>query len=98
AVTPAKYTGTRLVESRVRERAGAGESPVFVGLLNPNSQGGVFLNSVPSATYDDADNRDALLDFLASRLYGGAGAHAIFIKTWGAGLAYSNGLGGSPGT
>jgi Zn-dependent M16 (insulinase) family peptidase len=98
AVAPAKYAGVRLVESRVRERAGAGESPVFVGLLNPNSQGGVFLNSAPSATYADADNREALLDFLASRLYGGAGAHAIFIKTWGAGLAYSNGLGGSPST
>jgi len=97
-VAPAKYAGVRLVESRVRERAGAGESPVFVGLLNPNSQGGVFLNSAPSVTYADADNRDMLLDYLASRLYGGAGAHAIFIKTWGAGLAYSNGLGGSPGT
>jgi Zn-dependent M16 (insulinase) family peptidase len=97
-VAPAKYESVRLVESRVRERAGAGESPVFVGLLNPNSQGGVFLNSAPAATYADADNRDALLDYLASRIYGGAGAHAIFIKTWGAGLAYSNGLGGSPGT
>jgi Zn-dependent M16 (insulinase) family peptidase len=94
AVVPAKYETTRLVESRVRERAG--ETPVFVGLVNPNSQGGVFLNSAPAATYDDADNRDALLDYLASRLYGGAGAHAIFIKTWGAGLAYSNGLGGTP--
>jgi hypothetical protein len=96
AVTPAKYTSAKLVESRVRERAGAREAPVFVGLVNPNTQGGVFLNSAPSATYDDADNRDALLDFLASRLYGGGGAHGIFIKTWGAGLAYSNGLGGSP--
>jgi len=91
---PAKYPSARLVESRVRERGGA--SPVFVGLVNPNTQGGVFLNSAPSATYADADNREALLDFLASRLYGGGGAHAIFIKTWGAGLAYSNGLGGSP--
>jgi Zn-dependent M16 (insulinase) family peptidase len=97
-VVPAKYAGVRLVESRLRERVGEGESPVFVGLLNPNSQGGVFLNSAPAATYADADNREMLLDYLASRLYGGGGAHAIFIKTWGAGLAYSNGLGGSPGT
>jgi Zn-dependent M16 (insulinase) family peptidase len=92
---PAKYTTTRLVESRVRERDK--NTPVFVGLLNPNTQGGVFLNSAPAATYADADNKEALLDFLAARLYGGGGAHGIFIKTWGAGLAYSNGLGGSPG-
>ncbi|MFL6283423.1 MAG: hypothetical protein ACJ74Q_09820 [Pyrinomonadaceae bacterium] len=95
-VVPAKYANVRLVESRVRERLKSNERPVFVGLVNPNTQGGVFLNSAPMATYSDADNRDALLDYLASRLYGGAGAHAIFIKTWGAGLAYSNGLGGSP--
>ena len=96
AHAPAKYTSTKLVESRVRERAGGKGAPVFVGLVNPNTQGGVFLNSAPSATYADADNKEALLEFLASRLYGGGGAHAIFIKTWGAGLAYSNGLGGSP--
>jgi Zn-dependent M16 (insulinase) family peptidase len=95
-VAPAKYANVRLVESRVRDRLGVKEKPVFVGLVNPNTQGGVFLNSAPMATYADADNREALLDYLASRLYGGAGAHAIFIKTWGAGLAYSNGLGGSP--
>jgi Zn-dependent M16 (insulinase) family peptidase len=97
-VAPAKYDSTRLIEARVRERLKSNERPVFVGLVNPNTQGGVFLNSAPMATYADADNRDALLDYLASRLYGGAGAHAIFIKTWGAGLAYSNGLGGSPST
>jgi Zn-dependent M16 (insulinase) family peptidase len=97
-VAPAKYDSTRLIEARVRERLKSNGRPVFVGLVNPNTQGGVFLNSAPMATYADADNRDALLDYLASRLYGGAGAHAIFIKTWGAGLAYSNGLGGSPST
>jgi Zn-dependent M16 (insulinase) family peptidase len=94
--SPAKYTSARLVESRVQERVRDKKRPVFVGLVNPNTQGGVFLNSAPAATYADADNRETLLDFLASRLYGGGGAHGIFIKTWGAGLAYSNGLGGSP--
>ncbi|HEX7955890.1 MAG TPA: hypothetical protein VF508_03055, partial [Pyrinomonadaceae bacterium] len=97
AVAPAKYAAVRLVESRVRERAGDKNTPVFVALVNPNTQGGVFLNSAPSATYADADNRDMLLDYLASRLYAGYGAHGIFIKTWGAGLAYSNGFRGSLG-
>ena len=93
---PASYTTARLVESSVQARTRDKSRPVFVGLVNPNTQGGVFLNSAPMATYADADNKEALLDFLASRLYGGGGAHGIFIKTWGAGLAYSNGLGGSP--
>ena len=92
--TKANYTNARLVEARVRERERV--APVFVGLVNPNTQGGVFLNSAPAASYLDADNREMLLDYLASRLFAGYGAHGIFIKTWGAGLAYSNGLRGSP--
>jgi Zn-dependent M16 (insulinase) family peptidase len=96
--TPAKYSDTRLIESRLRERVGEKGTPVFVGLVNPNTQGGVFLNSAPSASYLDGDNRELLMDYLASRLYAGGGAHGIFIKTWGAGLAYSNGFRGSPGT
>ncbi|MDQ3804897.1 MAG: hypothetical protein M3416_13835 [Acidobacteriota bacterium] len=97
-VAPAKYAGARLVESRLRERVGEKESPIFVGLMNPNTQGGVFLNSAPSVSYLEADDREAMLDYLASRLFAGRGAHGIFIKTWGAGLAYSNGFRGSPST
>lgn len=96
-VAPAKYTSARLIETRVLGRGGEKDAPVFVGLVNPNSQGGVFLNSAPSVSYLDADNREMLLDYLASRLFAGGGAHGIFIKTWGAGLAYSNGFRGSPG-
>jgi hypothetical protein len=51
----------------------------------------VFLNSAPGASYRDT-GRDALLDYLASNLYAGHGAHGIFMKTWAAGLAYSNGM------
>ncbi|MCM3871427.1 MAG: hypothetical protein ND895_12140 [Pyrinomonadaceae bacterium] len=95
---PAKYADTKLVESRLRGRIGEREKPLYVGLINPNTQGGVFLNSAPSVSYPEADNREAILDYLASRLYAGGGAHGIFIKTWGAGLAYSNGFRGSPAT
>ncbi|HYE16670.1 MAG TPA: hypothetical protein VD968_19680 [Pyrinomonadaceae bacterium] len=97
-LAPAKYREVRLIESRLRGRVGEKETPVFVGLMNPNTQGGVFLNSAPSVSYAEADNREELLDYLASRLYAGGGAHGIFIKTWGAGLAYSNGFRGSPAT
>jgi len=95
---PAEYSQTKLVESRLRGRIGEKDKPLYVGLINPNTQGGVFLNSAPSVSYVEADNREAILDYLASRLYAGGGAHGIFIKTWGAGLAYSNGFRGSPAT
>jgi hypothetical protein len=98
ALRPAKRSNARVIEARVRERAGVKEAPVFVGLVNPNTQGGVFLNSAPAASYTDAEDRELLLDYLASRLYAGGGAHGVFIKTWGAGLAYSNGFRGSPAT
>jgi Zn-dependent M16 (insulinase) family peptidase len=80
-----------LVQERLRQREPAAAKPVFVGLLNPNSQGGVFLNSAPAAGYEDTD-RSKLLDYLSTNLYGGRGAHGIFMKTWAAGLAYSNGI------
>ncbi len=86
----------RVIDARVRERLGENATPLFVGLVDANTQGGVIINSAPLATYDDSNNRERLLDFLASCLYGGGGAQSIFMKTWGAGLAYSNGFGGSP--
>jgi hypothetical protein len=57
--------------------------------------GGVFINSVPLTSYADTD-REKMLDFLTSKLYGGGGAHAVFSKTIGAGLAYSNGVSSNP--
>jgi len=87
----AVYAATRRIDQRLRERDPEAVKPVFVGLLNANSQGGVFLISAPGTSYRDA-SRDKLLDYLASNLYAGHGAHGIFMKTWAAGLAYSNGI------
>jgi Zn-dependent M16 (insulinase) family peptidase len=89
--TKAVYAATRRVDQRLHDREPDAVKPVFVGLLNANSQGGVFLNSAPGASYHDT-SRDKLLDYLASNLYAGHGAHGIFMKTWAAGLAYSNGM------
>jgi hypothetical protein len=91
----AGHETARLVDQRLRERIADADGPRFVGLLNQNAQGGVIINSAPLLTYRET-NREALLQYLASKLYGGGGAHSIFTKTIGAGLAYSNGLGGSP--
>jgi len=81
-----------LVDSRLLQRDPSATRPFYVGLLAPNMKGGVILTSVPSVHFTDADNREKQLDYLASRLHAGYGAHGIFLKTIGAGLAYSNGL------
>jgi Zn-dependent M16 (insulinase) family peptidase len=86
------YDSTSLVLKRLRERDPSATTPVFVGLLNPNSQGGVFLHSAPGTAFEDT-SQEKLLDFLATYLYGGGGGHSLFMKTVGAGMAYSNGIG-----
>jgi Zn-dependent M16 (insulinase) family peptidase len=90
-VAKADYGKVRVVSDRLRGRDPSATNPVYFGLLNPNSQGGVFLHSAPQTSYRDT-TRERLLNVLASNLYSGAGAHGIFMKTWGAGLAYSNGI------
>jgi len=94
--SPVSYPKTRLVDTRVGKRSGDGAVPLFVGLVNPNTRGGVFINAAPGADYSKTD-RESLLRFLASKLFSGHGAHSMFMKTWSAGLAYSNGLRISPG-
>jgi hypothetical protein len=80
-----------LSDDRVLARDPGATRPVFVGLVDPATQSGVFLDAAPAPGFLDTSD-DALYDFLASNLYAGHGAHALFIKTWAAGLAYSNGI------
>lgn len=92
---PARHQAVRAIAQRVRERSGLSKDPLYVGLVNPSTSSGVFVNSAPATSYRDTD-REALLDFLASMLYSGGAGHGIFMKTWAAGLAYSNGIRVSP--
>lgn len=85
------YGRSPRVIRRMQERLGTTVTPLFVGLVNENTRSGVHINTANCASFEDAD-RDHLLKFLSARLYGGGGAHSMFMKTWGAGLAYSNGL------
>jgi Zn-dependent M16 (insulinase) family peptidase len=87
----ASYAATQRVAGRLLQREPQAAKPLFAGLLNANSQGGVFLHSALATSYQDA-SREKLLDYLASNVYAGHGAHGIFMKTWAAGLAYSNGI------
>jgi hypothetical protein len=86
-----KAGAEQVFRARLAARDGKAKQPTFVGLVVPSTASGVFLNLVPNASYRDASD-DKVLDYLASNLYTGHGAHSIFMKTWAAGLAYSNGL------
>ena len=89
--SPAKYTARPFVFEQLLKRDNTATKPVYLGFVNPNSLQGVFLNSAPALKYSDLD-QESLLRYLAFLQYSGGGAHSIFMKTWGAGLAYSNGL------
>jgi len=86
-----RYSDDQAIISRLNKRSGESSKPVYVGLINENTRLGVHINSSDCASYFDTDP-DKLYKFLSARLYGGGGAHSMFMKTWGAGLAYSNGL------
>ncbi|MEO6773205.1 MAG: hypothetical protein ABI467_09295 [Kofleriaceae bacterium] len=79
------------IRDRLAARVPAATKAMFVGLFAPSTSSGVFENLAPAPSYAD-DTDPAVLDYLASNLYTGHGGHSIFMKTWAAGLAYSNGL------
>ncbi|MEM7248518.1 MAG: insulinase family protein [Acidobacteriota bacterium] len=91
ASATASVSGPSLLSRRIAERGVEGGRPLHLGLVNPDTGSGVFLYSASMASHREID-RSALLDLLAARVYGGGGAHSLFMKTWGAGLAYSNGM------
>lgn len=81
----------RPIADRLRTRLHLKEEPRFVGLVAPGTSSGVFVNSAPSTSFSDTSD-EAVLDYLASNQYVSPGAHSLFMKTWAAGLAYSNGV------
>lgn len=85
----------KIIIERVKERMHTNETPLFVGLVNPNSPTGVFINSVPLVKYRDT-SKQQLLTILAAELYAGGGKQSVYTKTTGAGLSYSTGVGANP--
>ncbi len=76
--------------ARLQERRPEAKSPVYVGLLDANTRSGTLLFSACAGEPWSAE-REQLLDALAGNLFGGGGGHGLFMRTWAAGLAYSNG-------
>ncbi len=86
----AAHLGNRIA-NRVRARDPKAKAPLFVGLVNPATSSGVFIDMAPLPAFRDPTD-DTTLDYLAANLYTGHGGHTIYSKTVAAGLAYSNGL------
>lgn len=88
--------GPPLVSDRVRARAaaaggGLGLDPVHWGLVHETGSTATLVLSAELCPFATRQ-REALLDMLAGSLDAGGGPHGFFMRTWGAGLAYSNGL------
>jgi Zn-dependent M16 (insulinase) family peptidase len=61
------------------------------GLVDPGGSSGVILSTAPLA-WQQAFTRPDLEDYLAGNLLGGGSDQGLFMQTWAAGLAYSNGI------
>jgi hypothetical protein len=85
---------SRPVEARLRERYPAPLPLVHLGVPNEGATAATLAVSVPAPTYR-APSDQAALDLLAGDLHTG-GAHSLYLRTWAAGLAYSNGLAVGP--
>ena len=92
-----KYSARERVFERYtsRERLKLLSKPAFLGFHNEKTTQGVISNSTDALKYSQID-KESLLKYLAAQLYAGAGAHSLFMQTWGAGLAYGSGFSSSP--
>jgi Zn-dependent M16 (insulinase) family peptidase len=84
-----------LVLERLKSRLALASLPVHAALVNNGTKTGVHVESAQGPNYRSRD-RGELLDFLVFNAFSGAGPHSFFMKTWSAGLAYSNGIGAKP--
>jgi Zn-dependent M16 (insulinase) family peptidase len=84
------YGSIDRITQRLKSRHPDIKKPIYVGLLHEGTRNGVLIFSAKhAAIYDTSTIK--VLDCLSGKLYGGYGPHGLFMKTWGAGLAYSNG-------
>ncbi|MBT7788649.1 MAG: hypothetical protein HN757_07195 [Calditrichaeota bacterium] len=86
-----KYSDNSRITEQLESRVEGDFTPTYVGLVNENTRNGVLLLSNQYTNPFD-ENREAILDALASRLYSGYAGHGVFMQTWASGLAYSNGI------
>lgn len=91
------YAKDERIDHMLRSRQPEVFDPVYVGLVHEGTRNGVMVFGCQHARpYDTTEQ--AVIDCLAGKLFGGGGPHGIFMSTWAAGLAYSNGYGYSQST
>ena len=90
-----EYGNSPVLANQIRKRMGDSVSPHFVGLVHEGTRNGVISLTARVADQYDLDT-DAMLTILSGKLFSGSGSHSLFMRTWGAGLAYSNGPWFSP--
>jgi hypothetical protein len=81
-----------IVLERLRERFPGLARPAHVALVNESGKTGSISVWARAPSYRSL-GRDDLLDTLALGVLSGGGAQSLYMRTWNAGLAYSNGLG-----
>ena len=85
-----QYTEIPRIDNRLKDREPAVSDPTYVGLVYTGTRNGVLIFSAKE--YEQMDtSEEAILNMLSGKLYSGGGGHSLFMRTWGAGLAYSNG-------
>jgi Zn-dependent M16 (insulinase) family peptidase len=84
------YDDSKRVIERLKSRETGLDHPLYVGLVHEGTRNGVLQFTAQHADRYDT-SQSAVIDCLSGKLYGGGGGHGIFMKTWAAGLAYSNG-------
>jgi predicted Zn-dependent peptidase len=85
----------RPIEARLRGRYPAARRWVHLALVNDGTTSASHVISAPGPDYRARETAEAL-DFLAAGVFAGGGPGSFFLRTWGAGLAYGNGLRPSP--
>lgn len=88
--TKQTYSSQQRIIDNLRSRVENLDKPVYTGLLFDGTRNGVLIFQAPNCNEYDT-TKEALLTGLSSKLFTGYGPHGLFMKTWAAGLAYSNG-------
>ncbi len=92
-----QYAQDERIDRMLRSRQPEVFDPVYVGLVHEGTRNGVMVfNCQHAQPYDTTEQ--AVVDCLSGKLFSGGGPHGIFMNTWAAGLAYSNGYGYSQST
>ena len=84
------YAEIPRVINRLKDRETGTEKPTYVGLVYTGTRNGVLIFGAKNYPVLDT-SEDAIMKMLSGKLYSGGGGHSLFMRTWSAGLAYSNG-------